>query len=229
MRPDCTILTRRTVVASGGVVAAAGILFGGAAPASAAFTSAQILSAQRRLNEQGFWCGPSTGTRNELTTSAVKAYQKTYGLKVDGILDGEIMQALTVRRPIPRFTTTGKAVEVDLNRQLVRVVSSGEVRLSLHATTGDNSVSDFGGRSVLDRTPRGRFRIRTAASGVVTNSLGTQYFPHYFLTPYGIYGRSGMAQVVGASTTGGVAVSEEALDLLVGSAHLTTGRLVVIA
>lgn len=229
MTLELTPLTRRTVLAGGGAVAAAGLVIGSADPAAAAFSSAQILSAQKRLNEQGFWCGPATGSRNELTTSAVKAYQKTYGRTVDGVLDYEIMQALTVRRPQPRFTTTGKAVEVDLKRQLVRVVSSGVVKLSLHASTGGGGESEFGDRAVVDRTPRGRFRIRSAAEGVVTNSLGSQYFPHYFVTPYGIYGRSGMSQIKGATTTGGVAVSKEALDLLAGAGHLTNGRLVVIA
>lgn len=228
MNREPASLTRRTVLATGGAVATAGVIVGGAAPASGVFASTQIVNAQKRLNAQGFWCGPANGTRGELTIAAVKAYQKTYGRKVDGVLDGEIMQALTVKRPQPRFTTAGKVVEVDLKRQVLRVVNNGVVLLTLHASTGGGTESEVGDRAVLDRTPRGRFRIRTSAQGIVTNSLGSQYRPHYFVTPYGIYGRSGMAQISGATTTGGVAVSTEALDLLAGMGHLSRGRLVLI-
>lgn len=230
-RPTPT-LSRRALLAGGLVVAAAGVLVGPAPRASAATVDpspGEIGRAQERLNAQGFWCGPVTGKVDELTTCAVLAYQKANGLVVDGILDHGIMWALTKPRPQAHLTTVGKVIEIDLKRQVLRSVDNGKVLLTLHASTGAGAASAFGARQVLDQTPRGRFRIRTSAPGVVENSLGYQHRPHYFLNPYAIYGHAGIADVTKPSTSGGVGVHSAALDLLAGGGHISRGRLVLIA
>lgn len=218
--------SRRALLTAGAV--ASGSLLLGAEPADAV-TSDQITRAKRHLNEQSYWCGPANGTIDDLTKCAVLAYQKANGLPVDGILDYQIMLALNKPRTRPRFTRSGRVVEVDLRRQLLRVVSNGYVYLTLHASTGDGGGSQFGDRRVLDRTPKGKFRIRKGEDGIVTTSLGTQYHPHYFLGRYGIYGQSDLASVRRPSTSGGVAVHVRGLDLLAGYGHLARGRLVYVA
>lgn len=225
-------LSRRTVLGVG-TTGAVALVAGGAlaSPAGAvgALNATQITSAQTRLNNFGYWCGPADGTANELTTCAVLAYQKARGMTVDGILDYDVAVSLTKTQPAPtRFTNSGLVVEVDLKRQLLRVVSSGKVTLTLHATTGDGDTSSFGSRGVLNRTPAGKFRVRKASDGIVTNSLGSQYRPFAFRGVYAVFGMSGIADVRAASTPGGVAVHKDALDLLAGKNYLTKGRLIVI-
>lgn len=226
-------LSRRTVLGAGTagavVLVGSGALLSGA-EAVASLTADQIARSQSRLNTHGYWCGPATGVVNELTTCAVLAFQKSHGLKVDGILDYDFAVGLTKTWPAaPRFSTTGVVVEVDLKRQLVRVVSNGAIQVTLHATTGDGKVSTFGDRPVLNRTPAGLFHIRRVEDGVVTNSLGTQYRPHYFRGRYGIYGLSTVAAARHSSTTGGVAVHPDALDFLHKRGSLVLQRRVQIA
>lgn len=227
-------VSRRTVLGAGTAGAAAVVVGSGALSSSAdavgALTSAHIKTAQTRLNAYGYWCGPATGTINELTTCAVLAYQKARGWVVDGILDAGIANALAATQPTPpRFSRYGTVVEVDLKRQLLRVVSNGKVLLTLHATTGNQASGEFGDRAILNRTPVGRFRVRLAEEGTVTNSLGTQYRPRYVRGRYGVYGVSGMGAIRKPSTTGGVAVHKDAHDLLIAKHYLSHGRLVVIA
>lgn len=222
---------RRTLLGAGAGAALA--LGAGTAlsPAAAvgAYSAGQIARVQQRLNDQSFWCGPTTGVVNELTTCAILAYQKTFGWTADGILDSDVANALTKPRTAPRFTTQGRVVEVDLKRQILRVVSDGKVVLTLHATTGNNGAGTFGDRAVVNHTPTGKYRIRSAETDIVTNSLGTQYRPHYVRGRYGIYGMSGIADIRRPSTTGGIAVHRDALDLLVGMGHLKLRRIVLIA
>lgn len=223
-------LTRRTVLATAaGAVAVGGpLLTSPSATAATTASTAQITRAQERLNAQSYWCGPVSGVIDDLTTCALMAYQRVNGYAPDGILDYPMMQALAKPRPKPRFTTVGGVLEVDIKRQLLRVVSNGKVNLTLHATTGTGHGSEFGDRDVLDRTPRGKFRLRGSADGIVTNSLGTHYRPHYFLGRYSIFGRSDMADVRRPMTTGGVAIHVDALDLLARKRLLGRGRLVYI-
>lgn len=217
-------ITRRSVLS----VSAAAALGRWLSPVGSV-TSGQVVRSKQRLNDQGYWCGPVNTKVDDLTTCAVLAYQKAHGYTVDGVLDHDVMLALTKPRPTPHFTTTGKVVEVDRERQLLRVVDYGKVILVVHTSTGDNGKSEFGDRQVVNRTPTGKFRIRKGEDGVVTTSLGTQYRPRYFLGRYGIYGQSHLAEIRGPSTTGGVAVHVRALDLLVGKGHLARGRRVLIA
>jgi N-acetylmuramoyl-L-alanine amidase len=226
-------VSRRTLLGAGTagavVIAGSGTLFSGA-EAVATLTADQIGRTQSRLNTHGFWCGPVTNVVNELTTCAVLAFQKAHGLKVDGILDYDFAVGLTKTWPAaPRFSSNGTVVEVDLKRQLVRVVSNGTIQLTLHASTGNGAVGSFGDRAVLNRTPAGLFHIRRVEADVVTNSLGTQYRPHYFRGRYGIYGLSAIAGIRHSSTTGGVAVHRDALDLLHKRGSLVLQRRVQIA
>lgn len=226
------LLSRRTVLGAGtagAVVAASGGALLSPAGAATALSADQIRRAQTRLNEQGYWCGSETGVADDLTTCAVLAYQKSHGWKADGVLDYDVAVALTKVQPAaPRFTTVGTVVEVDLKRQLVRVVVNGTIRFTLHATTGDGEVSSFGERSVLNRTPTGKYHVRRTEDGVVTNSLGTQYRPFYLRGRYGIYGMSAIAQVRAPSTTGGIAIHPAALDMLAQVGYLALRRLVKI-
>lgn len=232
-------VSRRAVIAGGGlgVAAAAALGFGldgnGADhpvekhPIAAG--DPRIREAQRRLDSLGYWCGPATGVVNDLTACAVMAFQKVHGLEVDGVLDDELVHRLSDASPAKAFAKTGSVLEVDLDRQVVRAVEKGKVTLILHASTGDGDSSRRGSRVVLDSTPQGRFRILRAHRGRVTNALGTQYSPHYFLGTYAIYGQHGMAKRRGPSTSGGIAIDPQALDHLAELGVLHRDRLVHIA
>lgn len=57
-------------------------------------TAEAIAGVQARLNNLGFHCGPVTGTWNEHTRSALKAFQSKQGLPVHGELDQATLQRL---------------------------------------------------------------------------------------------------------------------------------------
>lgn len=197
------------------------------APASA--NSDQIVAAKQRLNDQGFYCGVVNELVDDLTTCAVRAYQKAHTLEADGILDVEVMVALKTVKPVPRFSTTGWAVEVDIARQLLRIVHDGSIVATVHATTGDRDRGTYGSRQVLNRTPTGKFRLTTAsANGAAETSLGTLFRPHYFWNEYAVYGRPDMATVDQPATLGGVAVHSLVMPWLEDSDYLPAGRLVVV-
>jgi len=198
------------------------------APAEAT-TAAQVTEAKQRLTDQGYWCGAVNGTVDALTTCAVLAYQKANRLTADGILDYDIRRALATVHTPAHFTSTGKVLEIDMARQLVRFVEEGQAVLTLHATTGSNASSTFGQRAVWDRTPRGKFHVRAAGVGWVDDPMGQVYRPHYFLSDLSVHGRSDLASLRGPTTTGGIAVHEKALDLMVSRGYLARRRLVYVA
>lgn len=222
-------VSRRLVLSVGvaGAAYAAGSRLLGAQEGRAA-TPERIARAKQRLNDQGYWCGAVNGTIDDLTICAMLAYQKARGRAADGVLDYNAMAALTQAHDPPRFTAVGRVVEVDVKRQLLRVVSNGQVLLTLHASTGHGGVDTFGTRAVLARTPRGRFRIRKASAGTVATSLGPLHRPHFFLDAYAVYGRADLASLRRPSTTGAVAVHSKALPVLENAGHLNQGRLVVV-
>lgn len=224
-----TELSRRAVLAG---AAASGAVALGPLPSAAGMSASatQVIEAKRRLNAQGYYCGVANWSVDALTVCAVLAYQKANHMTPDGILDVAVMKALKTPHTPSRFTTSGNTVEVDVARQLLRIVSDGKVLATLHASTGTGSRSDLAGRTVVDRTPTGRFRLRPAReTGTRTDSLGVQFRPHDFCPGgYAVYGLDSMASVRKPSTHGGVAVHSAALTWLEDRGHLPHGRLVLV-
>jgi len=99
------------------------------------------------------------------------------------------MQALrAARRPRPRESGYPH-VEIDLCRQVLFVVESGDLPLSiLPVSTGSGQCFTEGGRTRRAITPRGRFTVERKIQGWRKSPLGLLYYPIYINHGVAIHG-----------------------------------------
>ena len=137
----------------------------------------QVLALQKRLTALGYWLGTPNGHYGHATTQAVMAVQKVAGLGRDGVVGPATRRAIDAGvRPRAR-TTTGRAVEIDLTRQVLLLVDGGRVRTVLNTSTG----------TAATPTPRGTYRVQWGYSnGWKTAPLGKLYRPKYFYRGYAV-------------------------------------------
>ena len=84
----------------------------------------KVLALQQRLTALGYWLGAPDGKFGSLTQQAVWAFQKSAGLRRDGVVGPKTLKALAAGIP-PRATLSGNGVEIDLDRQILLVVRGG--------------------------------------------------------------------------------------------------------
>jgi peptidoglycan hydrolase-like protein with peptidoglycan-binding domain len=172
-----------------------------------------VLEVQQRLADLGYWLGEVDGHFGQLTRQAVMAFQKAEGLTRDGIAGPQTRQALpAASRPQPKVPE-GDHLEVDLDRQLLLVVRSGQVQWAFNTSTGNGEAYDRpSGGSGVARTPRGDFEVERQINGYRNAPLGTLYRPKYFRGGIAVHG-SGSIPAQPASH-GCVRVTNAAMDLL---------------
>ncbi len=190
---------------------------------------------QQRLLDLGFWHSGVDGDYGSTTKQAVLAFQKYYGLERTGSVDG--YTAALLASPLARVqaqATEGTLVEVDKDRQVLLVVSSGITLWALNASSGNGQYyleenqkkpgTWESGRSV---TPSGTFAVnRERPDGWWDGDLGKIYRPKYFNGGIAIHG-SGSIPAYPASH-GCVRVSTAAMDMIWDSGLVPKGTTVVV-
>ncbi|HHW60402.1 MAG TPA: hypothetical protein GX404_00680 [Syntrophomonadaceae bacterium] len=91
-----------------------GIMFAGATPTQAATNDnaklgaqgAEVVKLQQTLNYKGFWCGEADGVFDAQTHKAVVAFQKSAGLKTDGIAGARTKYELGIAHPASKANST---------------------------------------------------------------------------------------------------------------------------
>ncbi len=154
----------------------------------ASLTRAQIIEAERRLSELGYWTGPVDGRLDEGTTSALIAFQKWEGRPVTGKLTLAELEA--IRNGVsPTARDLGyEHVEVDVDRQVLMLVNEdGGVRVLPTSTGSDKPFMDLGQMSVA-YTPRGRFVVYDKTYGWENGDLGSVYYANYISGGVAIHG-----------------------------------------
>jgi len=143
---------------------------------------------QARLLKLGYWLDAVDRVFGETTQQAVFAVQYAAGIRVDGRV-GRLTQRAIRRgvRPAGR-PTQGRAIELDLARQLLLIVDSGEVQSILHVSTGGGYLYTENGVTARATTPRGSFVVERRADGWVHAPLGWLWRPAYFTGGYAIHG-----------------------------------------
>jgi N-acetylmuramoyl-L-alanine amidase len=136
---------------------------------------------QERLRDLRFWMGPIDGGFGPVTEQAVLAFQKANGIQVDGLVGPETRAALADPVvPRPR-TTTGRAMEVDKEKQLLYAVLDGEVQWVFHTSTGTElAYAHPDGYTALADTPPGTHTVYYEVDGWQDGELGPLYRPKYF-------------------------------------------------
>lgn len=171
-----------------------------------------VLALQRRLSELGYWLGSPDGSFGSLTQQAVWAFQKSAGLRRDGVVGPRTRAALAdgIR---PRATLRGDGIEIDLDRQVLLVVRGGQVRTVLNTSTGNGEeYTSTAGHLALAVTPRGSYSVYRAVDGEVTNALGELWRPRFFHRGIAVHGSGNVPPW--PDSHGCVRVSTAAMDMV---------------
>lgn len=154
----------------------------------AALTRADVIEAERRLSDLGYWTGPVDGRLDEGTTSALIAFQKWEGREITGKLTLQELEAIRNGvAPNPRDPGY-EHVEVDVERQVLMLVNEeGAVRVLPVSTGSDKAFMDQGQTSIA-YTPRGRFVVYDKTYGWENGDLGSVYYANYISGGVAIHG-----------------------------------------
>ena len=152
----------------------------------ASLTGAQTREAERRLSDMGYWTGAVDGFFDPATRSALIAFQKYQGRPVTGQLTLDELEALRTSTS-PKAREPGYAhVEVDVDRQVLLMVSDdGRVRV-LPISTGSGKPFMDEGETSIAYTPRGRFIVYDKVVGWEKGS--SMYYSNYISGGVAIHG-----------------------------------------
>lgn len=150
---------------------------------------AELLEAEQRLADLGYWTGPVDGRFDLGSRDALIAFQKVEVRKRSGKLTIEELEALrAAARPLPKYTGNAH-VEIDLQRQVLFLVNDeGLVTHVVPVCTGNGKSYVDHGEVHRAHTPRGRFKVLRKISGVRISSLGFLYYPNYIHAGIAIHG-----------------------------------------
>jgi peptidoglycan hydrolase-like protein with peptidoglycan-binding domain len=172
-----------------------------------------VLALQERLTALGYWLGTPDGSFGFLTQQAVYALQGAAGLERDGVVGSTTRAALDAgTRPAAR-SDSGAVTEIDRDAGLINFVRDGQVRLSLHTSTGTFENYSYEGRRLLADTPEGRFSVTWAHDGWREGALGRLYRPRYF-HPDGIAVHGYSSVPAYPASHGCARVSTEAMNMV---------------
>jgi peptidoglycan hydrolase-like protein with peptidoglycan-binding domain len=151
--------------------------------------SPEIIEAEQRLADLGYWTGPVDGVFDAASKHALIAFQKMEGHKRTGVLTTADLEALrSASRPAPRDNSYAH-IEVDLKRQVLLVVDAeGIVTRVLPVCTGNEQFYLEDGRRNRAHTPRGRFTVTRKINGWRRSKLGLLYYPSYIINGIAIHG-----------------------------------------
>jgi peptidoglycan hydrolase-like protein with peptidoglycan-binding domain len=149
----------------------------------------EIIEAEQRLADLGYWTGPVDGVFDAASKQALIAFQKIEGRKRTGVLTVAELEALrSASRPAPRDNSYAH-IEVDLNRQVLLVVDAeGKITRVLPVCTGNEQFYIEDGRRNRAHTPRGSFTVTRKINGWRRSSLGLLYYPSYIINGIAIHG-----------------------------------------
>ena len=156
--------------------------------AGASLSRAEIKEAERQLSDAGFWTGPIDGVFDAASRSALIAFQKWHGRDLTGQLTIAELDVIRTSSGPEARELGYEHVEVDLDRQVLMLVSEdGRVRV-LPTSTGNGKTFMDDGQQSISYTPRGRFLVYDKSVGWETGPLGSVYYPNYISGGVAIHG-----------------------------------------
>ncbi|GAA4736440.1 hypothetical protein GCM10023216_32130 [Isoptericola chiayiensis] len=191
-------------------------------------TGAEVSALQERLVELGYYLPGVDGVFGPMTQQAVWALQKSAGLYRDAVVGPNTEAALDDGvRPSP-VSSSGKVVEIDLDRQLLLAVEDGRVVRTFNASSGNGETFEAKGRTYRATTPTGTYAVYMERDYLheSTLELGSMYRPKYFTGGIAVHG-SGSIPPYPASH-GCIRVSNSAMNWLWDSWGMPQGTTVVV-
>ncbi|KRE35726.1 hypothetical protein ASG73_13515 [Janibacter sp. Soil728] len=185
---------------------------------------AAVKELQIKLRANGYWHSGSDGEYGDTTMQAVMTVQKNYGMTRDGVC-GPVTWARIDRLTRPRCrTTSGNAIEVDLTRQVLRLVLNGRTAWVFNTSTGSGKRYYQGGRWHTATTPTGRYRFFRRVNGMDYGPLGALYRPVYFNGGIAVHGYSSVPAY--PASHGCCRVSNAAMNAIWANNWMPNNRLV---
>jgi len=191
-------------------------------------TGDRVVALQEQLADLGYFLTDADGSFGPATQQAVWALQKAAGLYRDGVVGEQTQAAIDAGTRPSAQSSSGKAVEIDLDKQLLMTVEDGKVTRIVNASSGNGDTYEAKGRTYHASTPRGSFAVYMERNGMheSTLELGSMYRPKYFSGGYAVHG-SGSIPPYPASH-GCVRVSNAAMNWLWDSWDLAKGTPVIL-
>ncbi|HUI03538.1 MAG TPA: L,D-transpeptidase family protein [Acidimicrobiales bacterium] len=173
-------------------------------------TGPAVLALQQRLAGLGYWVGTPNGSFGDSTQQAVWAVQKAAGLPRTGVVDLPTEEAISAGVvPQPR-STSGYVVEIDLEDDLLMVVTNGHPGLIFNTSTGGGYRYTQDGVTAVADTPVGHFAVYRQVNGLVVDSLGSLWRPKFFDAGFAIHGDTSVPPV--PVSHGCARISNEAIN-----------------
>ena len=144
--------------------------------------------AERRLSNIGYRTGPVDGLIDPASEFALVAFQKWEGRTITGKLTLDELNAIRASSG-PHARETGyEHVEVDLDRQVLLLVSENDGVRVFPVSTGSGQPFIDEGQQSIAYTPRGRFIVYEKVMGWETGPLGSLFYPNYISGGVAIHG-----------------------------------------
>ncbi|PWV47970.1 L,D-transpeptidase-like protein [Nocardiopsis sp. L17-MgMaSL7] len=189
-------------------------------------SGAQVNALQERLSALGYWIDGVDGEFGPHTEHAVIALQKAAGIDRDGLV-GPATRAALEEGTVPSATSAGTAVEIDLERQLLLVVVSGEVEKVIHTSTGSGQPYEGSdGSERIATTPTGEYAVFRDVDSWDPGPYGALYRPKYFNGGIAVHGYPSVPAQ--PASKGCARVSLAAMDWLWEQGHMDVYDTVVV-
>lgn len=148
-----------------------------------------VLFAEKKLAEIGFWIRNIDSVVDESTRYAVLAFQRAEGIEETGALTLKELLLLKKAKIIVPRSVDFPHFEVDLKRQIIFFVNqNGRVNRILPISSGTGKKFTEGGRTRRAVTPKGTFAVFRKEEDWKTSPLGSMYFPSYIVGGVAIHG-----------------------------------------
>lgn len=184
-----------------------------------------VVNLQNRLKALKMDLGAVDGKFGGDTLHALVAFQKSQGLPRTGRFDITTRERMAAPKAlVVRYPAAGRAVEVDLSRQVLIMSEGGKITRVIDVSTGNNEYYYSDGVRYLANTPIGRFKVYRKIDGVRVARLGELYRPSYFIQGWAIHGSASVPTY--AASHGCVRVTNASIDRIYGL--LTVGTPVAI-
>ncbi|MGI8426421.1 MAG: L,D-transpeptidase family protein [Actinomycetota bacterium] len=147
------------------------------------------LGIEQQLAALSYMVGAVDGVFDRSTAFGMTAFQKIEGLARTGKPDPETLTRLaSAVRPTAAYSVPPNHVEVDITRQVVMVVSGGQVTATLPTSTGNGKIFYSQGRRSRAVTPNGQFTVSRKIDGWRRSPLGLLYRPSYIYGGIALHG-----------------------------------------
>ena len=177
-------------------------------------SGSDVLTLEQRLAAQNLDVGKIDGVFDEELAHAVVAFQKSQGIARTFRYDSATRVRLGAPMPVQlRYPKAGRAVEIDLRKQVLYLSEGGVLQRILDVSTGSGQLYYQDGVTQRATTPLGSFAIERKINDPNHKSpLGVLYRPAFFYQGWAIHG-SGSVPSYPASH-GCVRITDPAMDRL---------------